>query len=259
MSKLPTGDANRTNEELKLEIATTAKELLAAQDNITEIQSQQKELLKRMHGAVDEERKSIALEVHDQLNASIIAMKLGLQELMSTANRLPPSEIANEIRESTKQLLITTAEIYNRGRSIVKRLRPETLDTLGLVGALQDMMTQFNRLHKTCDFSVNSTGDFTLIPADLSIAIFRLVQEAVSNSIKHSNASHVDVELSLDKIDENVSITIADDGCGLSAESIATTGFGLIGMRERVSAFSGSISFDSAGDKGLVVRIELPI
>jgi two-component system sensor histidine kinase UhpB len=105
------------------------------------------------------------------------------------------------------------------------------------------------------DWEWDFVGDFNALPDTLQVTIYRIVQECTTNAVRHAHASHVKVEARRES--ESVKVTVTDDGVGFQGDLVR--GFGLIGMRERVSALGGRIAFDTAEGRGLQVRVLIPL
>jgi len=139
--------------------------------------------------------------------------------------------------------------MYEHARSIVTRLRPEVLDVLGLEQAIDEMVTTYNRAHPNCHFAFNAAGDMGEIEGSVSIAAYRLVQEALSNVVKHAKATEVGVSLKMNQAQQTLDIVVADDGVRFDSTGV-TLGVGVVGMRERVAALNGRLSIRSCINTG---------
>jgi two-component system sensor histidine kinase UhpB len=128
---------------------------------------------------------------------------------------------------------------------------------LGLHGAVEEMLRHYDSGSRI-RFSFHSEGDFSKLGNELAISAYRIVQEALSNVMKHSGATSAQVSLVLSEPDNGLHIEVADDGAGFDTAS-ASEGIGIIGMRERVYALGGSIVVHSGPGKGTVVAISLPL
>src|SRR5581483_2576150 len=116
---------------------------------------------------VEDERKSIAIEIHDVLNADLIAVRLDLQRILKLASA-PASASANEeIRKKAQSIIDTTLGIYASARSIVRRLRPEVLETIGLHSAVEEMVRHYDLVHPVCQFFFQADGDFLKLESSL--------------------------------------------------------------------------------------------
>ncbi|QGZ39031.1 two-component system sensor histidine kinase UhpB [Pseudoduganella flava] len=221
---------------------------------LREADAEKRRLLRRLNTAVEEERQSIALEIHDELNAALIAARLESQRIATLAATVEPADVAEDIAARARSITQTTLGLYNSGRALVRRLRPEVLDMLGLQGAIEEMVRQMDASHADCRFTCRVEGEFAGLEPELAISIYRIVQEALSNVVKHARARHAAVLLA--RRDGAVTIDVRDDGIGYAATS--TDGVGIAGMRERVHAASGSFTIDSDGG-GTRIAIRLPL
>ncbi|GGY01391.1 sensor histidine kinase [Massilia dura] len=211
-------------------------------------------LLRRLNTAVEQERQSIALEIHDELNASLIAVRLESQRIAALAAQAAPAEVAQEIARRATTVTQLALGLYGNGRALVRRLRPEVLDMLGLQGAVEEMVRQVDDSQPDCRFTCRVEGAMSDVEPELAISAYRIVQEALSNIIKHAGARRATVTLA--RHGGDLSIEVRDDGVGLSAGR--SDGIGIAGMRERVHAVSGSFSIDSDGG-GTRIAIRLPL
>jgi two-component system sensor histidine kinase UhpB len=154
--------------------------------------------------------------------------------------------------------IVKTPGLYSSARNIVRRLRPEVLDTLGLQGAVEEMLNGYDAPHPNCRFEFNPSGDFSKLEGGLAIAAYRLVQEALSNIVKHAAASKVSVSLFVDDEENALYITVSDNGAGFDPATI-NSGIGIIGMRERVFAFNGQMEIMTKAGIGTAIAIQLPV
>jgi len=199
----------------------------------------------------EEERRDLARELHDELGPCLFGIRVDLGDIERVAadNHLP------EIEQKIESVKVITNHIQSLVRKMLSRLRPMTLDDLGLVDALRDMLRNWRDRQPEIDWEWDLVGEFRDLPDTLQVTIYRIVQECTTNCVRHAHASHVKVEARREK--ETVKVTVTDDGVGLHADLIR--GFGLIGMRERVSALGGRIAFDTAEGRGLQVRVLIPL
>lgn len=199
---------------------------------------------------VEEERKHIAREVHDDMGQKLTALQLGLSVLGARHGEQP------QLSAQVAELQAIVADTIDVVRHISTRLRPPVLD-LGLVPAIEWLAEDFRyRWEVDCVFAVE--GSDVVFSEPIAAILFRVVQESLSNVAKHAAAEKVDI--SLHRSDENVSLTIRDDGCGFDPAVVRKmAGFGLLGMRERVLALGGTLFIKSAVGQGTEVVIELPL
>lgn len=219
---------------------------------------EKRKFIQSVNAAIEDERRSIAIEIHDELNATVISARLESQRIMFLANQVPPCAEINSIKDRAESIVKLTLDLYERGRSIVTRLRPEILDTLGLAGAVEEMVHHFNEIHPSCRFSLKCVGDFSVLDSQITIAVYRIIQEALSNVVKHASATLVRVVVVIATDRPVLKLSIQDNGIGYDPAN-TPYGVGAIGMSERVFAFSGRIRFKSAVGKGTKVKVELPL
>jgi len=245
-------------EELENQVATRTSALQSAIEAANEAGEEKRRLIAQGNTLIEEERRRIAMEIHDDLNASLIFVQLEAQRIAALAAKFEDGEDAQEIATVAQRISVTTADIYTAARSIIKQLRPEVIDTLGLKGAIQEIVRNFDLAHPACRFSLRAESDFPSLPPQLTIAAYRVIQEALSNVVKHAQASNATVALLHNRERETVSITVEDDGIGFNAEKRTASGIGLIGIRERVTAVGGFVKVTSAPGSGTKITIELP-
>ena len=210
--------------------------------------AEKRRLIRKVNTAVEDERKSIALEIHDELNATLIAARLEAQRIVDVSE-------PGEVRERAQSIIKLALGLYNSGRTLVRRLRPEVLDMLGLDGAVEEMVRHYDRAHAGCRYSFRADGRFAQLESGIGISAYRIMQEALSNIAKHARATQVTVVLSLDGA--GLRMEIADNGSGYDA-ALASPGIGIVGMRERVAAFDGRIDISTAIGAGTHIAIFIP-
>lgn len=245
-------------QEPENQAATGTGPLQSVEEAEQESDEGRRRLIARGNALIEEERRRIAMEIHDHLNASLLFVKLEAQRVATLASTLPPSKDAEEIETVAQRISVTTADLYNAARNIIRQLRPEVIDILGLKGALQEMIRHYDQADPNCRFSLRVEPGFPNLNPQLTMAAYRVTQEAVSNVVKHAGASHCTVTLWRNQMPGTVCVAIEDDGVGFNPKKRTATGIGLIGMRERATAVGGSIKIRSAPGAGTRVAIELP-
>lgn len=199
----------------------------------------------------EQERIRIAREIHDDMGGNLVAIKMILHTL---ANRLPNDQPwLAEKTHYVDTLIDRTIEASHR---IARNLRPGILD-LGIIPALDWQIKEFEKQYDIrCSFSTNKS-DISLCP-EHATAIFRMVQEALTNIAKHANASHV--SLAILHTRTSINLTITDNGCGLkSNHTNKPNSFGLLGMAERCREIGGTIFVDSQPENGCIITIKIPL
>jgi two-component system sensor histidine kinase UhpB len=223
--------------------------LQASMRALREADDEKRRLIRKVNTAVEDERQSIALEIHDELNATLIAVRLEAQRI---ADLNPEGETRARAQSITKLAL----GLYNSGRSLVRRLRPEVLDMLGLDGAVEELVRHYDSARGGCRFELQAQGDFSRMEKNIAISAYRIVQEALANVVKHARATHATVTLAREA--GALHMGIADNGKGFDATQ-AAGGIGLVGMRERVYAVNGTVTIDTGLAAGTRIAIMIPL
>jgi len=192
------------------------------------------------------ERKSIAKELHDSIGSSLTAIKYALEKKLSDMSGSPRAETI-----SLEEVIKMVRDTMEETRRISSNLRPSILDDLGLLTAVASICREYQRLYEDVQIDTELNIKESDIPDSLKIVIYRVLQEALNNIIKHSGADHVD--LSLERSEKGIEFKIEDNGKGFDLNEINpgpdnTGGMGLEGMSERVALSHGK--FDISTEKG---------
>ncbi|MDR7245429.1 sensor histidine kinase [Priestia megaterium] len=208
----------------------------------------------RIIEAQEEERKRLSREIHDG-PAQMLANVMMRSELIDRIYReRSAKEAMEEIRDLRKMVRSALYEV----RRIIYDLRPMALDDLGLIPTLRkylDTIEDYNEGKPRITFI--SIGQEKRTASKLEVALFRLVQEAVTNALKHADATEIQVKIEFNN--EHAILLVKDDGCGFNQEEKKENSFGLIGMKERVDLLDGTISVHSKIHQGTLVMIKVPI
>lgn len=205
--------------------------------------------------AQEEERKRVAREIHDGLAQSManLVLRTEITEKMLEAKQY--DVVRDEIVDLKEQVKSGLGDV----RKIIFNLRPMTLDDLGLVPTLRKYCQDIEEKHSIhTQFII--TGKEKRLPPAIEIAIFRFVQEAFANAIKHAEASFISVEVIFQK--NTVKVTFQDNGKGFMIEKVDTAAgdhLGLIGMQERVKLLNGTFQIESAVNSGTKLVMSVPI
>jgi PAS domain S-box-containing protein len=231
---------------------------MAIIQDITEHKSAESELRNlsmHLQNVREDEKASIAREIHDHLGGTLTALKMDINWLMDEmAVNKEASSLLKQV-ESMSQLVDDASKVARR---VIADLRPTILDDLGLCAALEWQADQFQRrtniqcsvtcCTENCKFELNKMQ---------TINLFRIFQESLTNVARHSGASRVEAELQMR--DEEIILAINDNGRGLKEGHVSQTSFGMLGMRERVEQIKGKISFNNRPGGGLSVTVILPL
>jgi PAS domain S-box-containing protein len=202
----------------------------------------------------EEEKASIAREIHDDLGGTLTALKMEAYWLAEELSAIKETEPLLKHVELMSQL---TENAVNVTRRVITGLRPTILDDLGLLAALEWQAEQF-RKHTGIGCRVNGIDDKVKLDSQYAIVLFRIFQESLTNVARHSGASRVEVEFH-GGYDE-VMLSISDNGRGLpEGHTVASGSYGMRGMSERVEQLGGRISFGSPPGGGFSVTVILPL
>ncbi|WP_240655736.1 PAS domain-containing sensor histidine kinase [Paraburkholderia phosphatilytica] len=209
-----------------------------------------RELTSRRETAREEERKRIAREMHDELGQQLTALRMGVSTLRIVFARDNP-----ELIEHVQKMLSVTDRTIQVVRDVVTSLRPTAIDA-GIVAALEWLADEFSRdSGAVCRLHVPPDG--IELDEDRAIALFRIVQEALTNVARHAGAHEVAVELR--QSGDDCVLEVRDDGRGFDPDAIRRNSFGLAGMKERVMMLGGEIVVGSARGNGTVIKVRVPV
>lgn len=250
---------NQLTSDLENKVLSRTRELEDARNEAVKSNADKMRLIQQLNSAVEEERKTIAREIHDHLNAEVIAARLEAQRIVTLTENNSSDDSIEEINKRAHAVIALTSNLYKIAREIIRKLRPEIIDALGLCGAVEEMIRHYDALHPGCRFSFEHKGDFSNLSDDLSITVYRLIQEALSNIVKHSGAKTAFVTLhSLAEDHSLLKLSVSDDGVGFDMNT-TEPGIGLIGMRERVLVLGGQLTIRTAPGTGTSITIEVPL
>lgn len=217
------------------------------------------ELTRKLVSVQEEERRHLARELHDEFGQCLAAISAAAASVGLTA-RAQCLELVSEAERLTR----ITEHMMQMLRGMLQRLRPPGFDELGLIESLRGLVAQWNGRSTRIDLDVN--GDFERLPEPVTIGIFRIVQECLTNVAKHADATRVSVHLrrsgsgSADRTAGQVDVIVEDNGRSDVNVATSASGLGLLGMRERVAALGGQLTLRGADDsQGLVVHALIPV
>lgn len=199
----------------------------------------------------EEERSRIGREIHDVLGGTLTVLKMDLDWLSKKISVEP-------MHERIMSLYQLTGEAIETARRVSVNLRPNVLDNLGLYGAIEWLIREFEqRTNIRC--SLESTiSNFSCINKHHETCIFRIIQEAFINITRHSKATRVDVELF--ENEDDLAITIKDNGIGITESQMCNSGsFGIIGMNERMQQLGGRLEIYGSSLAGSIVTLRIPL
>ncbi len=202
----------------------------------------------------EDERRILAQELHDEFGQSITAIKAVLASIEQMKHQ--DSEM---LKNSARTIGTFSDRMYEVARRMMRQLRPAILDEFGLILALQDMIDDWNSRHEDVFCHFEFKGKFDELGEEVNISIYRVIQESLTNIVKHAQAT--DVTVCLNRIENDssydlgVELLIKDNGIGF--DETTPRGLGLLGMRERIEALKGSFEMNSGINQGVEIIVSL--
>ena len=234
-----------------LAVLRDVTERKSAEQELHESREQLRQLSAALQRVREEEKARIARELHDELGQALTGLKMDLEEIVAV---LPPEQVdAIRRTQAMRGLLDRTVRSVRR---IATELRPLMLDDLGLVSTIEWLAHDFSE-RTGVNIALELPGHDLELEADLATALFRVLQESLTNIARHAAASRVAVKLA--RSDSEIRLRVEDDGNGIDPARVGTgRTFGLIGMRERAAMLGGELIVDSKPGAGTSITMIVP-
>jgi two-component system, NarL family, sensor histidine kinase UhpB len=226
----------------------------AAEGRLAAALAENRELVHQHLSIQETERKHLARELHDELGQYLNAIKLDAVSIRETA-AADTSAPDKAVELAAARTVNAVDHVHGVVSDMIRRLRPVGLDELGLVAALENCLDHWRQRLPQTELTLSVSGELDDLGEIMNLTIYRLIQEALTNSSKHSGATRIDIGVSRG---EEVVLTVADDGCGMDTKQ-RSPGFGLGGMRERVAMMGGIFSVDTSPGCGFAMEARLPV
>ncbi len=194
----------------------------------------------------EDERQHLAQELHDELGQSLTAIKV-----MAVTAARPTADI----KQSTDAIINTCDHLMSVVRSMMQQLHPLVLTELGLKAGLEDLVNHWTIRHPDLKINLYCDNELDNLESKIAIQVFRVVQECLTNTVRHANASQANISIAIDQ--HTLYLNVSDNGHGCT--SIENTGFGLLGMKERVSSLGGELSLQTSPQQGMTILANIPI
>jgi signal transduction histidine kinase len=209
-----------------------------------------RDALQRVVSAQELERRRLARELHDETGQALTSILLGLRGLEEAKDEETLRTMVGEVRELVRSTLQDV-------RRLAVELRPKTLDDFGLVAALERLTESFSEQTGIAVEFVPNLPAGDRLPPEVETALYRIVQESLTNVVKHARAENVSIVLT--RKDDTVSVVVEDDGVGFEPARERGDGIGLVGMRERVGLLGGRVTVESRPGAGATFVAEVPL
>lgn len=211
----------------------------------------QREFTMLLHARIEEERAALARELHDELGQSLTAIRSIAKSMMQH-----PDMAGGPLERHAQMLFDTAGMTSDAMRRMIPRLRPIQLEGMGLIDAVRDLLTETQQNHSAVKFELSVGTALPTLDDALELSAYRIVQEAVTNIVRHAQASRAHISIGLDGA--VLTLTITDNGKG--AASLQREGhYGVRGMQERAASHGGEVTFGAAAGGGLEVKVRLPL
>jgi len=245
-----TAELAKANALLEKDIAERKR----TEEQLKESERKLRYLSTELMTAQEKERKRIAGELHDSIAASLSAIKLGIENILS---QMEQDERCQRLRD----VISRVQQVNEETRRIMSDLRPSMLDDLGIVPAINWFCREFQKIYSSVSIQKKIDVEENEVPDFLRTPIFRICQEALNNVAKHSKATLVN--LSLQKSDKRIELSIEDNGKGFNSEENSGAehsrkGLGLVSMKERAEFSGGFFNIESTRGKGTVICVWWP-
>lgn len=212
---------------------------------------------------IEEERRSLARELHDELGQYVTAIKTFAVGIANKAKNNSGSAGMSEIGSSAQIIVSAANQIYDGMHNIVRQLRPGSMDNLGLAETLKDVVSNYQAQYPQITIQLYlsenlEAGNLHSLGETVSINLYRIVQESLNNAFKYAQATKIDIRLTKTASGE-LQLSIEDNGIGMDVCAVdQSTHFGLLGMRERVQALNGTFNIISSPNHGTKIQITVP-
>jgi len=243
-------ELKKAHAELERRVVDRTAELLQSQTRLWL-------LSRKILEAQESERKRVAKEIHDSISGDLAAIKICLEERLHKMKGGPP-----EGETSIEKIVSIINDTIQETRRISAHLRPSMLDDLGLVSTIEWFCRRFERYQPKIRVLRRLNIEKDEVPDQLKIVIYRILQEAMHNVAKHSEADHV--QISLWKLPNQLKMSVEDNGCGFDFERVkaatdAMSGNGLANMRDRAEICGGNLEIVSEPQAGTSIYLTLPL
>ena len=202
---------------------------------------------------LEEERRAIARELHDEMGQSVTAIRtIGA----AIANRTEGSDA--QIHGNARTIVQVAGHLYDVVHGIIRQLRPSALDHLGLQDALEGWVETWRSRYPDISLDLSLEGELSDLGETVNITVYRIVQECLTNVVRHAGADRA--QISIRRTDDALEVVVQDNGRGLGERNANEAArFGLMGMRERVQALHGEFELTAQPGVGLTVRARIPL
>jgi two-component system, NarL family, sensor histidine kinase UhpB len=228
---------------------------IAAEAQLAETLAENQRLAQQYLDVQEQERKALARDLHDELGQYLNVIKL---DAVSIREALPDRPGAADV---VRGMIANIDRVSGVVRGLIRRLRPVGFDDLGVAAALEHCVNEWRSRLPSASIELSLTGDVEALDETRGLALYRLVQESLTNIARHSKATKAEIQVAVSRtaqLGQCLEIIVTDNGCGADMTA-PQSGLGLVGMRERVSVLGGSIAVTSERGAGFKIICLLPM
>ena len=207
----------------------------------------------------EDERQRLSQELHDELGQSLTAIKV----MAVTAGRCKTGAVDTvvDLKQTTDAIISICDHLMTVVRSMMHQLHPLVLTELGLKATMEDLLNHWSMRNPELKLTINCPDEIDYLEQKITIQIFRVVQECLTNIVRHAQASQAEIKLELEHLNTNVSalrLQVTDDGQGCAFEKMKS-GFGLLGMKERINSLGGELTIQTQPQQGMSIIATIPL
>ena len=250
LRSIETGDyQQRLPSFAALELDIIANAINHMSYELQQAQSANQALTRHTLSIQETERQQLSQDLHDEFGQSLTAIKVMAAAAVSPKADL--QQISRSIQDSCEHLMQVL-------RSMMQQLHPLTLGQLGLAATLEELVSVWQKRYPNLDWQLDYDSNIDQLPDALSIQIFRVIQECLTNCVRHAQAHQVRIDLHTLQQTQQLKLTIRDDGQGCSDQQLYS-GFGLKGIRERIHSLKGRLDISTAPQQGMQITAIIPL
>jgi two-component system, NarL family, sensor histidine kinase UhpB len=240
------------------ELAGIARRFNTLAEALEKARAENSRLYRNLIAVQEDERRQVANELHDEAGPCLFGITANISSIERLAGRIPPAEAA-PIKTRAEEVLTIVERLKSINRDLLRRLRPVELGRIPLAELIGSLVAGFERRHPEVEFKLAISSLASGYGEAVDLTLFRCVQEALTNAMKHGRATRVNVDLGEEvaTVGRRLQLVIRDNGSGLVAS--APTGIGLTAMRERIRSIDGSSTMKCPPEGGTVISVHVPL
>jgi two-component system sensor histidine kinase UhpB len=236
-------------------IAEAFNELAAA---LGEANAENSRLYRQLIAVQEDERREISRDLHDEFGPCLFAIMAGTSAISHHAKSLPGAQ-ATPINACVDEIVQVSSHLKSLNRALLNRLRPVALGRRTITELISELVKTFERRHKSVAFDLVAPNLAATFGEGVDLTLYRCVQEAVTNAIRHGHAAKITLEFSTPHINGKpaIQMSVRDEGQGIGKDVVF--GYGLSSMRERVQELDGTLSISPGAPRGTVLTVSIPL